>query len=239
VADRRTQILALLATRYDHLPEPIRRDPTSAGFVHRTLAPTVCPTCDGVDPHCPECRGHGEIETWRTRDPYATDRVSPYGIEATSKLGHVPTRDAELSRLAEQTAPPVTTEADLVAAANEHPYGWERARQAMYAEFDYAALDLALERLAGYVIAAHSERGLELLDRWLPNPLRAPVVVEVRVVVNAAAKGRQADPRARRQRDDAIGEMIRAGLAYGHIARTVGLTPRQLRRIVGQRDEAA
>jgi hypothetical protein len=69
VADRRAQILALLDSRHDHLPEPLRRDHASAGFVHRTLAPAVCPTCDGVDPHCPVCRGTGEVEVKRTRDP--------------------------------------------------------------------------------------------------------------------------------------------------------------------------
>lgn len=233
--DRRAQILGLLDTRNDHLPDgTLRRSSAAAGFVHRTPAPRVCPTCDGVDTaHCPECRGRGEIEVMRTRDPYAIDHLSPAGI--TVKLGHVPARDAELDRLADQTAAPVVTELDLVAQANQHPYGWERARAAMYAQYDYHALDLALERLAGWCIPPYSDRGLELLDEWLPDPLRAPSPT---VVVNVAARGPKADPKARQQRDEAILDMLHAGFAYGHIARTVGLTPRQLRRIVSAQSAA-
>jgi hypothetical protein len=237
MADRREQILALLATRHDHLPLPARRDGTAPGFVHRTLAPTVCPTCDGLESAgCPSCRGRGQIEVWRSRDPYATDRVTPYGLEATAKIGHVAARDAELARLAEQTAPPPATELDLVADANEHPYRWELERRAMYARFDYAALDRALERLAGLAVAPHSERGLRLLERWLPDPLRAPR--DDRVLANAAAKGRAADPRARAQRDRQIRRLVGEGSPTQWVAREFGLTVSQVNRIVAGAGEA-
>lgn len=234
---RREQILALLDSRHDHLPEPVRRHHTRPGFVHRTLAPAVCPTCDGLDRHCPECRGRGEIEVLRQRDPYATEQATHW-VAATPKLADGDReRNAELARLEQQLAVPVS-EADVLARLNEHTPLWERERRAMYDRYDYHALDDALVRLAYLDIHPHSQRGLELLDRWLPDPLRAPARIE-RLVVNAAAKGRQADPRARQQRDDAILELVAAGMAYGHIAATVGLTVRQLRRIVNRDTEQA
>lgn len=237
--DRRTQILALLDTRHDHLPTPTRRDDRiRAGFVHDTIAPQVCPTCDGVDPHCLDCRGRGEIEVRRHRDPYATNAAEGHGLAGRMERDQqltsaITTAERELARLGVDRP---ATERDTVEEANQHPYGWEEARRIMYRDFDYHALDLALERLAGLAIAAHSERGLELLDRWLPRPLRAPDPPREKPVVNVAAKGRGADPRARRQRDDAIFGMVAAGHAYGHIARTVGLSQRQLRRIMAAQD---
>jgi hypothetical protein len=145
--------------------------------------------------------------------------VSPYGLASTVKLGHVSARDAELMRLADQTAAALGTELDLVAAANLHPYGWERARRAMYARFDYHALDLALELLAGRAIAPHSARGLELLDLWLPTPLRAPRHdAKETSVANLQARGRAADPRALAQRDQRVLELLADGTTYAEIA---------------------
>lgn len=231
--DRRLQILALLESRFDGLPEVVRRDASAAGFVHVTLAPAVCPVCEGVDcDRCPGCRGSGSVEVARRRDPYATDRVTPYGLESTTKVGHVPERDAELARLEAQTARPPVTELDLVAVANLHPFGWERVRAAMYARYDYRALDVGLERLAGMAVGPTSPRGLVLLSLWLPRPLRAPVPRgSAAVVVNAAAKGRTVDGRAREARDRAAVELLEQGVPAGEVAARVGLSARQLRRI--------
>lgn len=216
----------------------MRRGVGSAGFVHRTVAPVVCPTCEGVDDsrRCPSCRGRGWVEVSRSRDPYSIDHVKAAGTDQ-GKFGHVPDRDSEIDRLVEQTAVPVATELDVVAAANEHPFGWEEARRVMYARFDYAALDRCLERLAGMAVSAYSERGLALLDQWLPVPLRAPAQVGV-VVVNVAARGRGADRRALEQRDRAVLELRQEGLGYDEIARRVGLSVRQLRRIVNGSEPA-
>jgi len=245
--DRRSQIVALYATRHEHLPEPrTLTTATAAGFVHRTLAPQTCPTCEGLDDQrkCPTCRGRGWIETHRTRDPMSQAEgsvvpavmlaVKPYGVETTGKLGHVAARDAELARLADQTAPPPVSELDAIAHADQHPYAWERARRAMYARYDYRALDVALERLhlERPGVPPMADHGLVLLSLWLPRPLRAPVIRDE--VVNVAARGRGADPKALMQRDRRVISLLAAGASVDQVAHTVGLSARQLRRIANQ-----
>lgn len=210
MADRHAQILVLLRTRYDHLPEPVRHTHTMAGFVGRD-------------------------------DPYAVKRVQPYGLDG-SRHEHARAIDAAIS-VAERELRrfpgfrPVTSR-DEIADADQHPDGWEIARRRMYAEFDYRALDVALEKLrAGWPgLAASSPRGLAILEQWMPDPIRAPPPA---AVVNAAASGRWADPRARAQRDRQVRAWARAGRPLGEIAAELALSWRQVRRIVNGDEQAA
>jgi hypothetical protein len=265
-------IVRLYETRYDNLPEPTRRTPVTSGFVHETFAPTVCPTCDGLDRHCPTCRGRFEIEAKRSRDPYSVDHVPAAGT-ATVKLGHEPSRDAEIARLAEQTRPPFMAWVDEIADADEHPYGWERARKAMYARFDYAALDLACDELRDHDAEAfmalemvHGQqrrkpaetgrekpqpwhidpsphmqacvaRGLAFLDSRMPEKIRAPR--QAPAVQSVPAKGVSAGDRALAERDQLAVRLLNEGVSHVEVAKRVGLSARQLRRIVNERTEAA
>lgn len=177
---RRQQILALLDTRNDNLPD--QRGPRrahSSGFAHKVRVTLACEDClanGRVMPKCETCRGRGHVEVWRATDPYAVTKVQPYGIDPT-RHDHAYARDVEIDRLASQTRDPYASEADELADANQNPYGWERARSAMYARFDYAALDRALDELRQrYPFAfPHSEFGLAVLSMLLPAELRAPV----------------------------------------------------------------
>jgi len=45
VAERLDQIIRLLETRLDNLPEPTRRVNTDSGFVHKTPAREACSDC--------------------------------------------------------------------------------------------------------------------------------------------------------------------------------------------------
>lgn len=239
VADRRVQILTLYVTRNDHLPTPLRRSHTTPGFNHDAVSRETCPDCltNGfVSFDCANCTGRGYVEVHRQRDPYAVDHVQPYGL-AEQAADVARWRDREIDVMQAQTAEPRRTEAELVADANQHPYAWELARRRMYERFDYAALDRLLEALRAHDIAPLSVRGLALLDRLLPDPLRAPD--PVKEPLNVAARGRQADPRARAQRDDQVLELLAAGRSFSEIATLVGLSAKQLRRIANRDEEAA
>lgn len=243
MADRHAQILALLQTRFDHLPAPVRHTHTSAGFVDNADAHVTCPDCFGEMPGrvgCETCRSQGFLVEERRRDPYRVEHVAPYGLD---QAGHERARevDAQLGRLEQQLRAPWKSAADELADANLHPYGWEQARRLMYARFDYRALDVALETLhaAWPGVAASSTRGLGFLDPRMPSPIRAPLAGNAAVVVNVNAKGRAADPRARAQRDELVLALARQGVDYGEIAAKVGLSAAQLRRIVNRPDVAA
>jgi AraC-like DNA-binding protein len=237
-ACRAPLIMRLYETRHDNLPEPTRHVPVTAGFVHETFAPTVCPTCDGLDRHCPTCRGRFEIETRRTRDPYSVDHVPAAGT-ATAKLGHESARDAELARLAGQTRAPFASTDDELEDANEHPYAWERARATMYARFDYRALDRALELLHVQHpgVPDLSPYGLAFIDSKMPEKIRAPRVAPA--VQSVPAKGVSVGDRALAERDQLAVRLLNEGLSHTEVARRVGLSARQLRRIVNERTEAA
>lgn len=155
--ERRSRIIRLLETANDGLPEPRRREvPTTAGFVHAD-AMVVCGDClanDRVMRGCETCHGRGVVLERRERDPYAdTEKVQPYGLDAARKFGHVPARDAELARLAAQTAAPEQSEADILAAIQPEP--WERVRAEMFARYDYAPLVLAMDDLGNRDEEAH------------------------------------------------------------------------------------
>jgi hypothetical protein len=162
---RRGQIIRLLETMNDGLPEPIRRDHSTSGFVNETRSRT-CPDClanGRVMFGCETCGGSGEVTPARldaiaatdvlpddgaTRDPYAvSETVQPYGVTDTGKLGHVPARDAEIDRMREQTRQPFTSFEEELAQANVRPYVWERERAAMRRRYDYDRLTLALDEL--------------------------------------------------------------------------------------------
>lgn len=263
---RRTQIIRLLETRDDNLPEPVRDTATVAGFVHRNTARESCPDClanGRTMKTCETCHGRGWVEVFREHDPYAIEKVQPYGIDR-QRHERARERDRQIDRLDEQLAAPRKTEADLVAEANDHPYGWERARELMYDRFDYAALDRALDALrtaddgachalhAVYVygwldysavMTAAVDRGLRFVDALMPDPIRAPGddVAAPADAKEALWRGRtQRHERARDARRDRV---LRAYLDWGwttqQIAAHESLTDRRVRQIIADdRDQA-
>lgn len=230
--DRHAQIVVLLDTMHDHLPTFVRHTHTAAGFVHETETAVSCPDCLANSRTmfgCVTCGGRGYTLERRSRDPYAVDHVTPYGL-AESAGERERTHHATIARLDAQTRAPWSTELDALEDANQHPYGWEIARRRMYARFDYRALDVALDLLRAAMPStpARSSRGLSFLEPWMPDPIRSPRAV---VVVNVAARGPRADRRALEQRDAAVRAMLAEGARLDEVAAQVGLSARQLRRI--------
>lgn len=195
--DRRAQIIRLLETRDDELPLPTRRDHTTSGFVHRQLHRESCPDCLANDRTmfgCETCGGRGYLEEMVDRDPYAVDKIQPYGITESRRERDIE-RNRQIDRLAEQTREAWKSPEDELADANRHPFGWETARRRMYASFDYGALDCALEELrladpamcsllhSVYVygwsepsttLEAIVQSALQFIDERMPDPIRAP-----------------------------------------------------------------
>lgn len=162
---RRTQIIRLLEVLNDGLPVPTRRDASTSGFVNEPRART-CPDClanGRVMFGCETCGGSGEVTGRRVEvaiavpdeldtdgqrlDPYAQNDwlVLPYGVSSTTKIGHVPARDAAIDRVTDQLREPWKTPEDELADANRTPYPWERQRAALRKAFDIDALTTALE----------------------------------------------------------------------------------------------
>jgi hypothetical protein len=230
VSERRDAIVRLLRTRDERLPLPVVRSEASSGFVHRASVQLACEDClanGKVMKSCETCGGRGHVLELRERDPYATDKVLPYGF-SVDRHELARERDRQLDRLEQQLKRPGSAE-DELAEANEHPYAWETARKRMYRDFDYAALDLALELLrATDVVAYHAlhavfvygymgerdapagllERGLAFLDERLPEPLRAPgppPAVRVRGPLRATAGTAAKSARDEEMRARAVG----------------------------------
>jgi hypothetical protein len=178
VADRDAQILRLLDTRFDNLPEPTRRTNATAGFVHNDLGRVTCPDClanDRVMYGCETCGGRGYTEELRERDPYAVNATRVYGLTGAQHDARV-ARDAQIARAGKLAQEMLSSLTDELEAANANPYGWEEARRRMYEQFDYAALDRALDALHEVQpgLSPRSIPALAFLSQRLPNPLRAP-----------------------------------------------------------------
>lgn len=223
---RDDQILRLLDTRFDNLPESTRRDHSSSGFVHDTVVREACEDCLANDrPRfgCETCGGRGFIEKRRARDPYAIDqKVLPFGLDGSERErvraieSAISVAERELKRFPGFRP---SSSADEIEDANQHPYAWETARRSMYAEFDYAALDRALE-LLHHARPGESPRGtfgLRFLSAKLPDPLRAPPPPkEVLRVVGKVERG--AGPGTREVRDNQIRMLADQGLKPVEIA---------------------
>lgn len=174
---RRSQIIALLEVMNQGLPEPMRRDHSTSGFVNDARYRS-CPDClanGRVMFGCETCGGSGEVrgaqiaalaltdqlpDDGQRRDPYAmSETVVAYGVRDTRKLGHAPERDAEIARLDEQTREPFeNTEEEIGAANRSGGYVWERERHALRKRFDIDAMTAALE-----VLRDRDEAGYHLL----------------------------------------------------------------------------
>lgn len=180
--DRRARIIRLLQTRDDNLPDARWSGTPSAerGFIHETLVRESCSDClaNGVVLRgCETCRGEGFIEYRRQRDPYATDKVIPYGM-TPDRHERTRDRDREIDRLAMQTLPPPVSELDIIAAANAHPERWEIERRRMYRRFDYALLDRALDVLrVKDQEAYHLVHGIHVYG-WIEPSTAVEVAVE-------------------------------------------------------------
>lgn len=179
---RREQVIMLLRSRGAWHPARGRVEAPGAvpGFVHRLTVRQSCEDClsNGfVSRDCATCHGKGHIETVRERDPYAVEKVQPYGIDPT-KHDRRHDLDAQIARLERQTAAP-KSEADLLAEANLSPYPWERDRERHYRNGSYRELEAALEWLAGKHPAARAlvgwvyESGADRLGVLHPSVLDA------------------------------------------------------------------
>lgn len=246
IDSRTDQILRLLDTRFDNLPEQSRRTNTTAGFVHKAPSRSSCPDClanDRTMYGCETCHGRGFIEEMRDRDPYAVDKVQPYGLDGSEREriraieSAISVAGRELQRFPGFRP---ASSADEIEDANQHPYAWETARRKMYAEFDYAALDRALEQLHNFYPdrSPRSPFGLLFLSLRLPDPLRAPGGEPVtKIGVGRVAKKAGADVMA--ERDEEIRRaVLDERIATEDVARTWGITARQVNRIIA-RSEAA
>lgn len=196
--DRRAQIILLLETMTDGLPQRDRPKLTAPGFVHRAIVRESCSDCLANDrrrPGCATCGGKGFTETFRDRDPYAdTETVQPYGI-TPDRHEAARAREAAMARLEAQTREPWKSDEDELADANKNPEPWEIERRRMYRLYDYAALDSALallrDRDEGAYRLLHSvyvygwsepsttvealvERGLLFVEQRMPEVIRAP-----------------------------------------------------------------
>jgi len=237
MADRHAQILVLLETRYDHLPEQVRRAHTTPGFAHGVDAHVTCPDCFGEQPArvgCETCGGRGYQVERRRRDPYQVNQVTPYGLAGAAAQRELEFT-ATMGRLEAQLRPPWPTAADELADANLHPEPWEIERARMFARFDYRALELALERLHdGWPgVAATSAQGLELLDGWMPDPIRAPAPAPAEP---APANGHSMNAHALKQRDELIRrQVVTEDRPVQWVARQHGLSPSQVNRICNTR----
>ena len=157
MAERLDQIIRLLETRLDNLPEPTRRVNTDSGFVHKTPAREACSDCLANDRPmfgCETCGGRGYVEVKRTRDPYSEQKVQPYGLDGVY-LERVKWRDRAIDRMAAQLAAPPKTEAESIEDANKRGYAWEEARAGMRRLYDYDVLERALELLREVDPEAH------------------------------------------------------------------------------------
>lgn len=155
--DRHAQIITLLRSRDDHLPTQARRDHPPAGFIHNTVVRQTCADClsnDRILKTCETCHGRGYIEVARERDPYAVEKVQPYGMTG-DRHEQRRERDSEIARMEAQTREPWSSEQDALADANRHPEMWELERARKWRDFDYAALDVALERLRQVDVEAY------------------------------------------------------------------------------------
>ncbi len=259
-ADRRAQIIRLLETRDQHLPQPSRRQQIDPGFRHNVIAPTVCPTCEGCNSFaCTGCGGRGYIERRRSRDPYAVDKIAKYGLDG-SKHDRGYAIDHEIERLRQQTRPPLATEADVIADTPE--YGWIRARELMYASYDFASLDRAMDMLhqvdpdacslltrvyeyqtlpaphPGTMMAALIDRGLRFVDKWMPDPIRSPAD-EPAATVGRGPVRPEAGVSVRERRDRAMRADARNGVTVAELVIRYGVSKSTVYQVVNGAEAAA
>lgn len=273
--ERRDAIVRLLRTRDDNLPEPVRRTEASAGFVNKSR-PRTCPDClanGRVMFGCETCGGSGEVsrralhrlavpdelpDDGDRRDPYAEAGVVPFGFDP-SRHDAARDRDRQIAMLERQTAPPMS-EADLLAEANEHPYVWELERRRMYRDFDYAALDRALDELRGVDYSAyralhavfvyrwlaecdaphaHIERGIVFLDDHLPETLRAPAPEKPLTSTVRGPMRPEAGKYAKHLRDGAMRAAADAGATLAELMESFGVSKSTVYSVVNRKDTAA
>lgn len=189
-------------------------------------------------------------------DPYETGVARGHFNESQRRHERTRDRDREIDRIADQVAPP-RSEAELLADADEHPFGWELERLRLREEFDVPALERALEVLrdvdadayrAVFAVHVHcwvpeegaaallADRAVAFVDPWLPAELRAPAEqtpVGVSVSVQEALKA------AHGNRDRAIRRLVvDADAAPQWVAGQFGLSVSQVNRIVAEKDVA-
>lgn len=238
---RRAQIVVLLDTRNDNLPEVTRRqDGGEPGFTHGKLARLSCPDCLTNDKPmigCETCGGRGFVEVKRDHDPYANQNVKAFGFDDRETDRRVAI-DAAISAAGRDLRRfpgfrPAGTDEEIE-EANNHPYAWELARRRMYRDYDYRALDVALDALRHEHpgLSPYTRIGLKFLDRRMPNPIRSPEP-STGAVKNTKARGPNVDERALAQRDTLICHAVLVdGDPVAQVALRFELSVSQVNRIV-------
>jgi hypothetical protein len=245
--ERRAAIVRLLEALTDGLPMPARAPMSTLGFVHGATARETCEDClaNGfVSRDCETCGGGGFLERRRVRDPYDTGAASGWFGSSSAKHERGRERDAEIARLAAQTAPALPA-AEIVATVR--PERWEAERRALREDFDVGAVERLLDELALVDVDAYRavhavhvyswlpssglaavcvERALVFLSARLPEVLRSPPPVEVKL---AAAL-----TRAERNRE--IRKLAGEGAVSQWLARRFALSVAQVNRILAGDD---
>lgn len=173
---RRGQIIRLLETMNDGLPEISRRDHSTSGFVNKVRSRT-CPDClanGRVMIGCETCGGSGEVRPPRLgaiaapdalpddgaeRDPYQENKTQPYGLTNEARDREVAI-DSAIARASDQLRRfpgfrPASARDEVEEANRSGGYPWERERRAAWKRYDYERLTVALDELrvadeAGY-----------------------------------------------------------------------------------------
>lgn len=241
---RHEAILRLLAHRYEMILDggedlPTMRQAkasTATGFVHRTDHHAACPDCFGDLPArngCETCRGRGYLVERRHRDPYAVNVVQRLAGHTGDRHEQRRALDAAIDRASVAARDRPTSSADEIAEAERRDYGWARWRERMYARYDFAALEQAVERLRLTMpdTPPGSRVGVQFMGLYMPAYVRAP-----------EPEPRPAQPvfGSSKERNRRIRELIlRDGLPTQWVAAHVGLSVSQVNRIVANRDEEA
>jgi hypothetical protein len=236
---RRDEIVRLLDTRYDHLPTPIRRTEASTGFRSHGACARFVPGLLG------ERQGDVRLrDVWRARlhrgEAHAGSvlEVGQGRAVRLRRVRHDATRarDRQIETLATQLRPAIEIDEDKDADAPGRDYAWVSARKRMYARFDYAALDRALEQLhlARPGANPYSDASLLFLDGRMPETIRAPDLEEPEEAQVAQGRvARAAGPVVFQKRDDEIRRaVLEARIPTGAVALTWGISVSQVNRIV-------
>lgn len=244
VSDTRDdKILRLLDTRFDNLPESGRRTNTTAGFAHREPARTSCTDCLANDRPmfgCETCGGRGYIEVMRERDPYANNDTRVYGLTGAQHDVRV-ARDVQIARAGKLAREMLSSLNDELEAANENPYAWEEERRRMFEQFDYAALDRALEDLQqSFVgVSPRSPIGMRFLSTRLPDPLRAPPPEKKPELTVTGPMRPEAGKSAKEIRDREMRECAEQGATPIEISTKFRVSIRTVYNVVNAKQEAA
>lgn len=209
MTERGDQVIVLLRSR-TNWHGPIRVATFGGESGEKATEWVLCRPCGGtgnvrerakkgaapVDVPCEKCEGAGrylvDAYTGRKEGEVNTGNL----FNGSERAAHEAAVVAQIDRLKKQTAPPKSSDADIIAETT--PFQWERERERYFKAGSYHELDEALEWLNGkspqaraliewvYVsgalelgcladsILTSAELAVELLADRMPDPIRVP-----------------------------------------------------------------